>query len=316
MAARRLHACSVDTLKGKAVNHRICMRARRRVVRLARKHRANAEPDRTPIKSVLVQHLQPRVWVWVFVCRRALSQDQSTGDRGPQNNDPPCFHPPFPSSAQPSSTFSHHLHSSFISLSHIFFLLLQTALLLHFAFLPLFFFFCKILFSSDPPLLLLLSLHPISGPITQTVLFFDASFMVLFPNALSISSSATLSNLHHRLLSSLPAFPFTPSCNVLSSLLAAAAAAASCPFLFPTTQLAHFIPALSTHSFMLPPSLLSPTHSLFHHFHFSLPFLPHSSQPSSSFSVPKETHLLLLLVFPISQAPPFSSVLRLSFPPR
>lgn len=64
--------------------------------------------------------------------------------------------------------------------------------------------FYKILFSSDPP-------YIISSPNNSNSPFFDASFMVLFPNALSISFIATLSNLHHLLLSSFSAFPLSPS---------------------------------------------------------------------------------------------------------
>lgn len=79
--------------------------------------------------------------------------------------------------------------------------------------------------------------------------------MVLFPNALSISFIATPSNLHHRLLCSVPAFfPFSHSCSVLVSL-----AAASCPFLFLSMQrslVSHLFPALSTRSFMLPRSYI------------------------------------------------------------
>lgn len=60
--------------------------------------------------------------------------------------------------------------------------------------------FFKIPFSSDP----LRHNYP-SHPATIT-----ASFMVLFPNALSISSAAKQSNLLHRLLWARPAFPSPP----------------------------------------------------------------------------------------------------------
>lgn len=54
-------------------------------VHRTRKQQANSGADRSPIKSMQVQSL---LALCVRVCRQARSPDQSTGERGWQNNDP------------------------------------------------------------------------------------------------------------------------------------------------------------------------------------------------------------------------------------
>lgn len=148
---------------------------------------------------------------------------------------------------------------------------------------PFFFPFYIIPLLSDP-------LFPTPSPNNSNRPFFDASFMVLFPNALSISFTATLSNLHHLLLSRVRAFyPAPPPyCLVLRPL---AVAAASWPFLF--RSLCSRALCLTSSLLLQPFSLmLLPTRvplvpfsiTLTFLFHFFLPSSPPPPSPSHPFS--------------------------------
>lgn len=74
---------------------------------------------------------------------------------------------------------------------------------------------------------------PDLSPSISTSPFFDASFMALFHFALRNSFTATLSNLYRRLLSRLPALPFSPlyspPCNGSSFFFCAATLSISIP---------------------------------------------------------------------------------------
>lgn len=114
-----------------------------------------------------------------------------------------------------------------------------------------------------------------SSPNNSNNPFFDASFTVLFSNALSISFTATPSNLHHQLLSGVS--PFLPPPPLVMSW-----------FLFPLLlDSFYFYPCSKarplTSSLLFQPCCfwcyvppISP-HTLFHHFHFPIPFLLHSA---------------------------------------
>lgn len=86
---------------------------------------------------------------------------------------------------------------------------------------------------------------PDLSPSISTSPFFDASFMALFHFALRNSFTATLSNLYRRLLSRLPALPFSPlyspPCNGSSFFFLCCN-----PFYFypGLKALSHFIPVL------------------------------------------------------------------------
>lgn len=113
-----------------------------------------------------------------------------------------------------------------------------------------------------------------SSPNNSNNPFFDASFMVLFSNALSISFTATPSNLHHRLLSGVP--PFLPPPPLVMSWFLLLLLLDSFYFYLCSKARALTSSLLFQPSLFYATSLLSPSHPLFHHFHFSVPFLLHS----------------------------------------
>lgn len=145
--------------------------------------------------------------------------------------------------------------------------------------LPTFFSPQKILFSSS-------STAETPSPNNSHKLFFDASFMVLFPNALYLplfpSFTATPSNLHHRLLCGVAASPLLVSSWLL--LLPPT----SCPFLILSSSLS--LHPCSFSPFFYAPTLLFPSHSLFHHYHFSPPFSAFNTHPHAT--VPFFSHSL------------------------
>lgn len=149
---------------------------------------------------------------------------------------------------------------------------------------------------------------PDLSPSISTSPFFDASFMALFHFALRNSFTATLSNLYRRLLSRLPALPFSPlyspPCNGSSFFFVLQ------PFLFlsrPQSSVS-LHPRAFTAAILIPHPLLMP---FFHHFHFSFPFFCSLSlsQPSS-FSSNSNT---VLFCFPCILSP--TSLLFTPFSP-
>lgn len=147
---------------------------------------------------------------------------------------------------------------------------------------------------------------PDLSPSISTSPFFDASFMALFHFALRNSFTATLSNLYRRLLSRLPALPFSPlyspPCNGSSFFFVLQ------PFLFlsrPQSSVS-LHPRAFTAPILIPHPLLMP---FFHHFHFSFPFFRSLSQPSS-FSSNSNT---VLFCFPCILSP--TSLLFTPFSP-
>lgn len=135
-----------------------------------------------------------------------------------------------------------------------------------------FFLLLRFSFQAAPPLKPLV-------PIIHRGFFFDASFMVLFPNALHLTLSppftATPSNLHHWLL-----------CGVAASTPAALLSCLGflCFYLLFTPSLilssGLLLPTSSFSTFFYAPTLVYPSHSLFHYYHFSPSILSPFSRSS------------------------------------
>lgn len=144
------------------------------------------------------------------------------------------------------------------------------------------FFFIKFSFQATPH-----SSIPLPFPITQTVLslMHHSWFCSLMH---SISFTATLSNLHHRLLSSVPALsPLHPSATLVMSCLGFSSCCCFLPLSISilAAQLSLSLHPCSFNPFFYSPSVLSPSHSLSHHFHFSSSF-SHPALPAVFFFSP------------------------------
>lgn len=148
---------------------------------------------------------------------------------------------------------------------------------------------------------------PDLSPSISTSPFFDASFMALFHFALRNSFTATLSNLYRRLLSRLPALPFSPlyspPCNGSSFFFCAATLSIS----IPASKLCL---TSSPRFYSPPPHTPSPFDAIFPSFSFF--FSIFSLSLSAILILIQQQHRAFLLpLHPISYVPPFHSF----FPP-